>query len=112
MIKKLSTKDKKDWENFVKSNEKIYNKDLSSKKNYNRKISTKTIDLHGFTLEKANEAVGKYIKRCYFENVKTILKNTPKIKMKIIKRVITIKTKYYLKAERKRNKINSLMFLN
>ena len=48
----------------------------------------------------------------YFENVKTILKNTPKIKIKIIKRVITIKTKYYLKAERKRNKINSLMFLN
>ena len=48
----------------------------------------------------------------YFENVKTILKNTPKIKMKIIKRVITIKTKYYLKAERKRNKINSLMFFN
>ena len=48
----------------------------------------------------------------YFENVKTILKNTPKIKMKIIKRVITIKTKYYLKAERKRNKINTLMFLN
>ena len=48
----------------------------------------------------------------YFENVKTILKNTPKIKMKIINRVITIKTKYYLKAERKRNKINSLMFNN
>ena len=48
----------------------------------------------------------------YFENVKTILKNTPKIKLKIIKRVITIKTKYYLKAERKRNKINSLMFYN
>ena len=46
----------------------------------------------------------------YFENVKTILKNTLKIKIKIIKRVITIKTKYYLKAERKRNKINSLMF--
>ena len=48
----------------------------------------------------------------YFENVKTILKNTSKIKIKIIKRVITIKTKYYLKAEKKRNKINSLMFLN
>ena len=48
----------------------------------------------------------------YFENVKTILKNTLKIKIKIIKRVITIKTKYYLKAERKRNKINSLMFNN
>ena len=48
----------------------------------------------------------------YFENVKAILKNTLKIKIKIIKRVITIKTKYYLKAERKRNKINSLMFFN
>jgi len=48
----------------------------------------------------------------YFENVKTILKNNPRIKIKIIKRVITIKTKYYLKAERKRNKINSLMFYN
>ena len=48
----------------------------------------------------------------YYENVKTILKNTLKIKIKIIKRVITIKTKYYLKAERKRNKINSLMFYN
>ena len=48
----------------------------------------------------------------YFENVKTILKNNPRIKIKIIKRVITIKTKYYLKAEKKRNKINSLMFLN
>ena len=48
----------------------------------------------------------------YFENVKTILKNTLNIKIKIIKRVITIKTKYYLKAERKRNKINSLMFYN
>ena len=48
----------------------------------------------------------------YFENVKTILKNTLKIKIKIIKRVITIKTKYYLKAERKKNKINSLMFSN
>ena len=48
----------------------------------------------------------------YFENVKTILKNNPRIKIKIIKRVITIKTKYYLKAERKRNKINSLVFFN
>ena len=78
MIKKLSTKDKKDWERFVKSNEKIYNKDLSSKTNYNRKISTKIIDLHGFTLEKANEAVGKYIKRCYSENVKRLVVITGK----------------------------------
>ena len=46
----------------------------------------------------------------YFENVKTILKKFTKIKIKKVKKIITIKTKYYLKAERKGNKINSLMF--
>ena len=46
----------------------------------------------------------------YFENVKTILKKFTKIKIKKVKKIITIKTKYFLKAERKGNKINSLMF--
>ena len=46
----------------------------------------------------------------YFENVKTILKKFMKIKIKEVKKIVTIKTKYYLKAERKGNKINSIMF--
>ena len=46
----------------------------------------------------------------YFENVKTILKKITKIRFKKEKKIVTIKTKYYLKAERKGNKINSLMF--
>ena len=46
----------------------------------------------------------------YFESVKTILKKFMKIKIKKIKKIVTIKTKYYLKAERKGNKINSLVF--
>ena len=46
----------------------------------------------------------------YFEYVKTILKKNTKIKIKQIKKIVTIKTKYYLKAEKKGNKINSLMF--
>ena len=46
----------------------------------------------------------------YFKNVKTILQKFRKIKIKKVKKIITIKTKYFLKAERKGNKINSLMF--
>tara|TARA_B100000941_G_scaffold155512_1_gene110346 strand:- start:600 stop:1220 length:621 start_codon:yes stop_codon:yes gene_type:complete len=46
----------------------------------------------------------------YFKNVKTILQKFRRIKIKKVKKIITIKTKYFLKAERKGNKINSLMF--
>ena len=46
----------------------------------------------------------------YFENVKTILKKFTKAKVKKVKKIVTIKTKYYLKAERKGNTINSLVF--
>ena len=47
----------------------------------------------------------------YFKRVKTILKNLPNTKTREIKKIVTIKTKFYLKAEKKGNKINSLMFL-
>jgi len=68
---KLSDKDKKDWEQFVKSNEKIENKDneyLSEEK----KFIEKTIDLHGYTLEEANKKIFEYIKDCYLNNVDKI----------------------------------------
>ena len=71
MTDKLSDKDKKDWEKFVKSNEKIENKDteyLSKKK----KFIEKTIDLHGYTLEEANKKIFEYIKDCYLNNVDKI----------------------------------------
>jgi len=78
LIKKLSDKDKKDWESFVKSNEKIYNKDLSEKINFNKKIQTKKIDLHGYSLENANKTITKYIKRCFYENIKRLVVITGK----------------------------------
>ena len=78
MIKKISDKDKKDWESFVKSKEKIYNKDLSEKKNFNKKILTKTIDLHGYSLENANKTITEYIKRCFYENIKRLVVITGK----------------------------------
>jgi len=68
---KLSDKDKKDWEKFVKSNEKIENKDteyLSKEKQF----VEKTIDLHGYTLEGANKKISEYIENCYLNNVNKI----------------------------------------
>ena len=50
MNDKISDKDKKDWENFLSSNEKLPNKDLKLIK---KKIKTNHIDLHGYTLERS-----------------------------------------------------------
>ena len=47
----------------------------------------------------------------YFINVKTIIKKFPNIKVKKINKIVTIKTKFYRKAEKKGNKINSLAFI-
>ena len=71
MTDKLSDKDKKDWEKFVKSNEKIENKDteyLSKEKQF----VEKTIDLHGYTLDEANKKISEYIENCYLNNVDKI----------------------------------------
>ena len=78
MIKKLSDKDKKDWESFIKSNDKIYNKDSSNETNPKRKTSTKTIDLHGYSLENANKTINEYIKNCFSQNIKRLIVITGK----------------------------------
>jgi len=78
LIKKLSDKDKKDWKNFVKSKEKIYNKDLLEKTNPNKKILTKIIDLHGYSLENANKNISENIKRCFSGNIKRLVVITGK----------------------------------
>ena len=78
MIKKLSDKDKKDWESFIKSNDKIYNKDSSNETDPKRKISTKTIDLHGYSLENANKTINEYIKNCFSQNIKRLIVITGK----------------------------------
>ena len=77
MIKKISDKDKKDWENFISNNEKIPNKDFFSKKNI-RQEKIKKIDLHGYTLEEANKAVESFIKKCFDESVTKIIVITGK----------------------------------
>ena len=77
MIKKISDKDKQDWENFLKNKEKIPNKDFVNKKNIrNEKI--KKIDLHGYTIEESNKAVKQFIQNCFDENVTKIIVITGK----------------------------------
>tara|TARA_B100000427_G_C15327417_1_gene515296 strand:+ start:141 stop:563 length:423 start_codon:yes stop_codon:yes gene_type:complete len=67
LIRKISKKDKKDWENFLSSKNKIQNKDLNKSSDYLQRKKTKTIDLHGYSLEDANKTITKFINSC-FEN--------------------------------------------
>jgi len=77
LIKKISDKDKKDWENFLKNKEKIPNKDfIVNKKIRHEKI--KKIDLHGFTLQEANKAIEHFIKKSFDEDVTKIIVITGK----------------------------------
>jgi len=64
---KLSDKDKNDWEEFLSKKEKLLNKDViqSSKKNY----KIKEIDLHGYTLDKANQEIKNFILNCFNEGI-------------------------------------------
>ena len=64
MTKKISDKDKKDWENFLSSREKIPNKELDYKKKI-REEKIKKIDLHGYTLEEANTAINDFITKMF-----------------------------------------------
>jgi len=75
--KKISDKDKKDWQNFISNKEKVLDKDLSIK--VEKQIdSTKRIDLHGFSLENANLIIDEFINKCFKENITRIIVITGK----------------------------------
>ena len=63
MKKKYSvpSKDKKDWESFTKNIGNIENKDLYTDEQQNKNIKVRRLDLHGATLNEANEIVKKFI---------------------------------------------------
>lgn len=63
MKKKFSvnSKDKQAWESFVSKLDKIEDKDSFVQKSNVNKKSTMKIDLHGLSLQDANEAVKKFI---------------------------------------------------
>jgi DNA-nicking Smr family endonuclease len=72
----ISKKDKKDWESFVSSNEKLPNKDI--KLNKKKSLKTRAIDLHGYTLEQANKAIEDFIKESYLEKINKLIVVTGK----------------------------------
>jgi len=63
--KKLSDKDLKDWNKFIKSKDKINPKDQLNELSINKNKSTFVIDLHGYSLDQANKFVEKTINECF-----------------------------------------------
>ncbi len=76
MKDKISDKDKLDWENFLKSKEKLIDKDYEKKTNFT--YSTRSIDLHGYTLEEANQAIEKFITKSFSEKINKLIVVTGK----------------------------------
>ena len=108
MIKKITDKDKEDWEKFLNNKKKNLNKNSVKKKdiknldkdkqdwenflNNKEKIPNKDsiqkknirnekikkIDLHGYTIEEANKAIEKFIQKCFDDNVTKVIVITGK----------------------------------
>jgi DNA-nicking Smr family endonuclease len=108
LIKKITEKDKEDWENFLNNKKKIFNKNSVKKKdiknpdkdkqdwenflNNKQKIPNKDfvhkkniryerikkIDLHGYTIEEANKSIEQFIQKSFDENVTKIIVITGK----------------------------------
>ena len=71
MIKKISEKDKKDWENFLSNDDPIPNKDNSLEKKKNKFF--KVADLHGYSLDNANTFIKNFIESSYEEGVQKLI---------------------------------------
>jgi DNA-nicking Smr family endonuclease len=108
LIKKITDKDKEDWENFLNDKKKNLNNNSIKKKdiknpdkdkhdwenflNNKEKIPNKDsvpkkniryekikkIDLHGYTIEEANKAIEQFIQKCFEESVTKIIVITGK----------------------------------
>jgi DNA-nicking Smr family endonuclease len=76
LTNKISEKDKKDWENFLSKNEKLPNKDF--KKDIKLSFKTRSIDLHGYTLEEANKSIENFIIKSYQEKINKLIVVTGK----------------------------------
>jgi DNA-nicking Smr family endonuclease len=108
LIKKITNKDKEDWENFLNNKKINLNKNSVKKKDIKnpdknkqdwenflnskekipnkdfvhkknkRQEKIKKIDLHGHTIEEANKTIEQFIQKCFDENVTKIIVITGK----------------------------------
>ena len=70
MNKKISDKDKQDWENFIDSNDKLFDKDYKLTKD--KQFKSRQLDLHGYSLDDANQKIKYFIISSYEEGVRKL----------------------------------------
>ena len=72
----ISDKDKRDWKTFLNNKEKLPDKDLS--KQEKKTYKTRSIDLHGYTLEDANRSIEDFINKAFLEEINKLIVVTGK----------------------------------
>ena len=71
MNSKISEKDKKTWEEFLSNNQKLIDKDKFQSEIKVKK--TRKLDLHGKTLEEANQIIENFIRKSYEDKVHKLI---------------------------------------
>ena len=71
MNSKISEKDKKTWEEFLSNDQKLPDKDNFQSKIKSKK--TRSIDLHGKTLDEANQTIENFIRKSYEDKVHKLI---------------------------------------
>ena len=71
MNSKISEKDKKTWEEFLSNDQKLPDKDNFQSKIKSKK--TRSLDLHGKTLDEANQIIENFIKKSYADKVHKLI---------------------------------------
>ena len=70
MIKKISDKDKKDWDNFLSNDEIMPDKDSDQKEKFKRKNIS--FDLHGYSLDDANKKIDELINYSFNNGIRKL----------------------------------------
>ena len=71
MNSKISEKDKKTWDEFLSNDQKLPDKDNVQSEIKSKK--TRSLDLHGKTLDEANKIIENFIRRSYEDKVNKLI---------------------------------------
>ena len=71
MNSKISEKDKKTWEEFLSNDQKLPDKDNFQSEIKSKK--TRSLDLHGKTLDEANQIIENFIRKSYENKVHKLI---------------------------------------
>ena len=76
MSSNISDKDKKDWQKFISNTDKLTDKDSVVENKIYQK--TRSIDLHGYTLNDANKTIEQFINEAHKEKITKLIVVTGK----------------------------------